>query len=111
VTTEDRRTASRVAEAGRGLVVVANKWDLVPTGERSDRFVAIKGRLEVFPRVPLLRTSALTAAGVGKVVPALVESHGHWTRRVPTAEVNRVLRRAGKEHPPPGGGRSSTGPR
>ncbi len=101
VTTEDRRIAARVAEAGRGLVVVANKWDLVPSGERATRFADIKERLEVFPKVTLLRTSALTGAGVGKVVPALLETHAHWMRRVPTAEVNRVIHRAQEEHPPP----------
>lgn len=100
VTTEDRRIASRVAEAGRGLVVVANKWDLVPSGERARRFADIKERLEVFPKVSLLRTSALTGAGVGKVVPALLETHANWIRRVPTAEVNKVLQRAQEAHPP-----------
>jgi GTP-binding protein len=100
VTTEDRRIAARVAEAGRGLVVVANKWDLVPSGERAKRFADIKERLEVFPRVSLLRTSALSGAGVGKVVPALLETHANWVRRVSTAEVNRVLQRAQEGHPP-----------
>lgn len=105
VTTEDRRIAARVAEAGRGLVAVANKWDLVPSGERAKRFTEIKERLEVFPGVPLLRTSALTGAGVGKVIPALLEVHGHWLRRIPTSDVNRLLQRAQGAHSPPGGGR------
>jgi GTP-binding protein len=105
VTTEDRRIAARVAEAGRGLVAVANKWDLAPSGERAKRFTEIKERLEVFPGVPLLRTSALSGAGVGKVIPALLEVHGHWLRRIPTSDVNRLLQRAQGRHPPPGGGR------
>lgn len=105
VTTEDRRIAARVAEAGRGLVAVANKWDLVPSGERAKRFTEIKERLEVFPGVPLLRTSALSGAGVGKVIPALLGVHGHWLRRIPTSDVNRLLQRAQGRHPPPGGGR------
>ncbi len=100
VTTEDRRIAARVAEAGRGLVVVANKWDLVQSGTRAHRFEEIKERLEVFPKVSLLRTSALTGAGVGKVVPALLETHANWMRRIPTADVNRILQRAQEEHPP-----------
>jgi GTP-binding protein len=101
VTTEDRRIAARVAEAGRGLVVVANKWDLVPSGERAERFAAVRERVAVFPAVPVLRTSALTGAGLGKVPGALLGTHASWTRRVPTAEVNRELQRAQAEHPPP----------
>lgn len=101
VTTEDRRIAARVAEAGRGLVVVANKWDLVPSEERAERFGQIRERVAVFPGAPVVRTSALTAAGVSKVAPALLRTHEAWTRRVGTAEVNRVLQRAQAEHSPP----------
>lgn len=99
VTTEDRKIAARVGEAGRGLVVVANKWDLVE--ERAKRLEEVRERVAVFPRVPVLRASALTGAGVGKVVPALIGVHEEWTKRVSTAEVNEVLQRAQREHPPP----------
>lgn len=101
VTTEDRRIAARVADAGRGLVVVANKWDLVPSGERAERFAKIRERVAVFPAVPVLRTSALTGAGLNKVPGALLRTHESWTRRVPTADVNREIQRAQGENPPP----------
>jgi GTP-binding protein len=101
VTTEDRRIAARVGEAGRGLVVVANKWDLVPSGERGGRFEAIKDRVSVFPGVKVLRTSALTGAGVGRIPAALLQVHEAWNRRVPTAGVNRVVQQAQGMHPPP----------
>ncbi len=101
LTTVDRRIAARVAEAGRGLVVVANKWDLVPSGERADRFKRIKERVAVFPGVPVLRTSAMTGAGVSKVPDALLRTEEGWLRRATTAEVNRILQRAQAEHPAP----------
>jgi GTPase len=101
VTTEDRKIAARIEQAGRGLVVVANKWDLVPRGERQDRLRDIRERAAVFPGAAVLRASALTGTGVGRVIPALLETHGAWTKRVPTADVNRVLQRAQGTHPPP----------
>jgi GTP-binding protein len=101
VTTEDRRIAARVAQAGRGLVVVANKWDLVPREEREGRLARIRDRVAVFPGAPVLRTSALTGSGVDKVPAALLTTHEAWLRRVPTAEVNRVLQRSQGERPPP----------
>jgi GTPase len=101
VTTEDRRIAARVAQAGRGLVVVANKWDLIPKGEREDRFADIRERTSVFPGVRVLRTSALTGTGVGRVPEALLETHRAWTKRVSTAEVNRVLQEAQGMRPAP----------
>jgi GTP-binding protein len=101
VTGEDKRIAARVVEAGRGLVVALNKWDLVPSEEREDQFLDFKRALEVFPGTPVLRTSALTGLGVGKLVPALLEVRAAWLKRVPTAEVNRVLERALAATPPP----------
>lgn len=101
VTTEDRKIAARVEEAGRGLVVVANKWDLVASEERGERFEVLRERLAVFPTVPILRTSALTGLGTARVLPTLLEVHGEWLRRIPTAEVNEVIHAAQREHPPP----------
>ena len=101
VTTEDRRIAARVAELGRGLVVVANKWDLVPSGERAEGFALIRERVEVFPAVPVLRTSALTGMGVGKLPGILLATQEAWTRRVSTSEVNRAMELAQSSTPPP----------
>jgi GTPase len=101
VTSEDKRIAARVAEAGRGLVVVANKWDLVPSDERAERFVEIKERVSVFPGVPVIRSSALTGMGAMKVPPALLEAQEAWSKRVSTSEVNKAVERAQKETPPP----------
>jgi GTPase len=101
VTTEDRKIASRVSDAGRGLVVVANKWDLVESEERAERFAEIRERVEVFPSVPVLRTSARTGAGVVKLRPALLATGEAWAKRVSTSEVNRVIQRAQGEHPAP----------
>jgi GTP-binding protein len=98
---EDKRVAARVVEAGRGLVAILNKWDLVPSGERADRFVELKHALELFPGTPVLRTSALTGSGVTKVLPAFLRVHEAWTKRVSTSEVNRVLQSALDATPPP----------
>ena len=101
VTTEDRKIAARVAEAGRGLVVVANKWDLVPSEERAGRFALVKERVEVFPEVPVLRTSALSGMGSGKVAPALLATQEAWVRRASTSDVNRAVEKAQASTPPP----------
>jgi GTP-binding protein len=100
---EDKRIAARVAESGRGLVVVLNKWDLVPSADRARRFRDLSEQLRTFPGTPVLRASALTGLGVGRVVPALLGVHGAWSRRVPTADVNRVLLAAAEANPPPRG--------
>jgi GTP-binding protein len=101
LTGEDKRIAARVAEAGRGLAVALNKWDLVPADERPDLFRDLAAELRLFPGTPVVRTSARTGSGVGRVVPTLLAVHGAWTTRVPTSEANRVLQEAVAAHPPP----------
>ena len=101
VTAEDKRVATRVAEAGKGLVAILNKWDLVPAGEREERFLDLRDELRVVPGAPVVRTSALTGSGVKRVLPELLRVHEVWTRRIPTADVNRVLEAATAAHPPP----------
>lgn len=101
LTAEDKRIAARVMEAGRGLVVAANKWDLVEEKDRT--FKEIGEELAPFARAPVLRTSAKTGTGVQRLPPVLMEVHGRWTRRAPTAAVNEVLQAAVGERPPPHG--------
>ncbi|MFL5738093.1 MAG: ribosome biogenesis GTPase Der [Actinomycetota bacterium] len=99
LTAEDKRIAARVMEAGRGLVIAANKWDLIQ--EKDTAFKQL-GRLGApFAGAPVLRTSAVKGTGVSKVQPELLRLAEAWTRRASTAEVNRVLEQAQAERPPP----------
>lgn len=103
LTGEDKHIAARVAQAGRGLAVALNKWDLVPSEGRDGLFRELSDDLRLFPGTPVVRTSARTGLGVGRIAPVLFATHEGWTRRVPTAEVNRVLQEAAGAYPPPRG--------
>jgi GTP-binding protein len=100
---EDKHIAAKAVEAGRSLAVAANKWDLVPSEHRDALFKDLGEVLVPFARPPLLRTSALTGSGVGRLLPELLRQHERWSQRVPTSEVNRVLEQAQAERPPPRG--------
>jgi GTPase len=101
LTAEDKRIASDVAAAGRGLVVALNKWDLVDSYERDHLYKYMRGELRTFPGVPVLRTSATTGSGVRRILPALLDVRARWLHRAPTAEVNRVVEALSARHPPP----------
>jgi GTP-binding protein len=100
-TAEDRRIAARVMQTGRGLAVIANKWDLVQ--EKDPTYKELVEAVAVFSGASVWRTSALTGAGLARLQSGLVNLHERWGRRVPTGEVNRVLSDAQDERPPPGG--------
>ena len=102
-TTEDRRIAARVMEFGRGLVVVANKWDLVEEKDRA--YKGLGEQILPFARAPVLRTSAKTGTGVHRLPPVLLDVHGRWMSRASTAAVNEVLATAQDERSAPGGAR------
>lgn len=103
LTAEDKRIAARVMEFGRGLVVAANKWDLVEEKDRT--YKAMVEELAPLVHAPVLRTSAKTGTGVLRLPPVLLEVQGRWTSRAPTAAVNEVLQAAQAERSAPGGAR------
>ncbi|HEX2064340.1 MAG TPA: ribosome biogenesis GTPase Der, partial [Acidimicrobiales bacterium] len=103
VTHQDQRLAERVDAAGSPVVVILNKWDRLDTEERERVRRQVADRLGFLGYAPVLSTSALSGRGVHKVVPALSQAIDAYHRRVPTAELNRVLRHAQAAHPPPSG--------
>ena len=100
---EDKRIAARVMEFGRGLVVVANKWDLIE--ERDRTFKELTELLSPYARSPVLRTSAATGIGVLRLPPVLSAVQERWGHRAPTAQVNEVIANAQAERQAPGGAR------
>ena len=103
VLTQDQHVASYAMEAGKGLVFVVNKVDLV---EGPERTVAtwrqrVASGFKFVAGAPLVLVSAKRGTGVGKVLPAALEVVGQRRTRVPTNELNRVLREAMTLRPPP----------
>ncbi|HWP39209.1 MAG TPA: ribosome biogenesis GTPase Der [Gemmatimonadales bacterium] len=101
---QDQRIARAVVDQGRGLIVAVNKWDLVP---EKDANTALRGEQAVRERVPelsgipFLYVSALTGHRVRRVLDLILEVAVERERRIPTAEVNRVLRELVRSNQPP----------
>lgn len=108
ITAQDTHVAGLVHDAGRAVVVVINKVDLVAGGgvERRRLLVeSVLNRLKFFKDTPVAVISAATGEGVSAVLPRMWEAGEAFRRRVGTGELNRVLRRAWEQFPPPGGRR------
>jgi GTP-binding protein len=98
-TAEDKKIANVVLDAGRALLLVANKWDLVE--EKDDTYADLTQTLRQFAAAPVMRTSAKTGRGVHRLPSILVDLHARWTSRVPTSRVNEVVQLAQRERPTP----------
>jgi len=100
---QDLTIAEMVEEEGRALVLAVNKWDLVE--DRQAALRRVKGRLETsLPQlqgVRLVTLSALSGAGLARLMPAVIETHEAWNRRISTPRLNRWLVRVQDRHPPP----------
>ena len=98
-TTEDKKIANTVMDAGRALLVVANRWDLVE--EKDATFKRLGEELSTYARASVVRTSASTGLGVHRLPPTLIELHRRWTSRAATSALNEVLQAAQRERPTP----------
>jgi GTP-binding protein len=100
---QDLTIANRAIEAGRALVVAANKWDLVaePGAALALLRDRIEARLPQVKGVTCLPISVLTGKNLTRLLPAVVEAHERWSRRVSTAALNRWLEEAVAAHAPP----------
>jgi GTP-binding protein len=105
VTHQDQRLAERVDGAGCPIVILLNKWELLDTDEREKIAVDLERKLSFLGEPLALRISALTGKGVNRLWPALQEAVGAYRTRIPTREVNKVIRAAQAAQPAPHGAR------
>jgi GTPase len=106
---QDLRIAEQVWERGAGLIIAVNKWDLVAekdtaTARRGEQ--AVLDRMPALGAAPFVYVSALTGQRVRGLLDLVLAVADERERRVPTAEVNRVLRAlVARNQPPQRGGR------
>lgn len=99
----DLKIAEMAWRAGRGLVIVVNKWDVV----EKETNTAAEYRRKIVERAPQLRwvpflfASALTGQRVQKLLEQVLEVASERQKRVPTSEVNDAFRELAERQPPP----------
>ncbi|CAA9215874.1 MAG: GTP-binding protein EngA [uncultured Acidimicrobiales bacterium] len=101
VTHQDQRLAERIDAAGSPVVIVLNKWELLDDERKAEVQHQVADMLGFLTYAPVLKVSALTGLGVHKLLPALNQAEEAYSRRVPTAVLNRVVQAAQAAHPPP----------
>ena len=90
---QDLKIANLAWEAGRGLIVVVNKWDLADKDDKSAaKFEKEAGeKAPFFKFVPFLFTSALTGQRVQKVFELILQVDAERQKRITTSQVNTTL--------------------
>jgi GTP-binding protein len=91
---QDLRIANDAWERGAGVLIAVNKWDLIEEKETNTAIAgerAIKERAPFLEFIPFYYVSAKTGQRVTKLLDAIITVAEAREKRVPTAEVNRVL--------------------
>jgi GTP-binding protein len=100
---QDLQIARLVEREGRACVVALNKWDAVE--DRNATRLATTERLEdslaQVKGIPLVTISALTGAGLERLLPAVLKAAAIWNTRVATGALNRWFEDALERHQPP----------
>lgn len=105
---QDLKIASQVLEEGRALMIAINKWDIAGqngTEDASSLFNGIRDALNdglaQVRGLPLFAVSAKTGKGIDTMLSAAFELRTSWSKRVPTAALNRWFDDALNANPPP----------
>ncbi len=103
-TDQDLHIAGEAREAFKGVVVVVNKWDLIPEAGRREARVtrkAVLSRLRFMPHVPVVFTSALRGEGIEMLLRTAFDVHRKRMQRVDQPELTKAVMNAIARHLPP----------
>lgn len=103
VTSQDQHVAGFVLEDRTSVVVAVNKWDAIEkdTHTMAEYTGKLRSDLKFMDYVPVLFISALTGQRVSQVLPTALHVCAARHQRIPTGELNRLVRDAVARHAPP----------
>ena len=105
LTDQDKKIAALAHDKGRGLILVLNKWDTMPTVKNTfeavrDRIHFLFGQMEYAPVIPV---SALDGNGIDSLLDTSIRMHKQLTQQIETSALNKALEKWLAENPPPYG--------
>jgi GTP-binding protein len=100
ISDQDKKIASLAARRGRGIILVLNKWDMLVEGktgtEAARKWREVRDRTRfLFPSLgfaPVLRVSALSGWGTGRLLEMVLAVFGQLNRKVTTPKLNQLLK-------------------
>ena len=101
ISEQDLRVITMVEEAGKAMVIVMNKWDLVDEDRRTQLDREIDRHLDQVEWAQRVNVAAKTGWHRDRLAPALRTAIDSWERRVPTAKLNSFLGALIGATPPP----------
>lgn len=103
VTEQDQHIAGYIQDSNTSCVILVNKWDAIEKDHHTMNDYALEAaeKLGFLPNTPVLFVSAKTGQRVHLILETAVQVWENRSFRIPTADLNDLLRRAIQKHPPP----------
>lgn len=104
LTAQDTHIAGMITEENVSVIVLVNKWDAIAkdTYTINEYTDTLRQGLNFLPYVPFLFVSALTGQRINRILPQVVAVSEGRALRIPTGELNKLMREAVSRHAPPG---------
>jgi GTP-binding protein len=94
VTAQDAHVAGYIQQAAKGAILVVNKWDLASDEDTAATTGNLRSQLKFMTYAPVLYVSAKFGKGVARILPEARQVCRERARRLPTAEVNKIVQQA-----------------
>ncbi len=90
---QDKHVAGNAHEAGKGVIIIVNKWDLVTKDEKTMAKMekTVREHFKYLDYAPILFTSALKNQRIDNIIPMIKEVYENTRKRVQTSVLNDVL--------------------
>ena len=100
---QDQHLAGLIKDSSKGIIIIANKWDLI--GDKDERIDSqVKQHYQsYFPYLsfaPILFTSAKTGRSVDKILALILEVFAEKQKEIPDKKLERILKKLVKLHRP-----------
>lgn len=101
MTTQDKKIANRIEEAGKGCIILFNKWDLVKGFRMEHCLRGIEEEVPFLKHCPKLFISVKMGRNISKIFPLIQEVYQNTSKRISTHQLNKFIGLAlQKNHPP-----------
>jgi len=100
---QDLAIFSLIVKRNKGVMILANKWDLSEkeTNTMRDKEAEIRKRLMPFNDVPIIFTSVLEKQRIMDAVDMALKVWENRQRKIRTSELNELIQAAMERNPPP----------
>ncbi|MBN1188320.1 MAG: ribosome biogenesis GTPase Der [Dehalococcoidales bacterium] len=98
ITDQDTHIAGYIEKAGKGIIILVNKWDLVTEKNKTIYNEYIASRLKFASYAPILYISAKLGQGINKIMPMIEQIGRERSMRIPDKEIETIVKEAVVAH-------------